>query len=235
MLKNMVYSPEIKKEARRLRSQGWSLGEIGLKIKIPKGTIGNWVRDVKLSKAQKLGLRQKELAGGLKGRKASAELAKRKIERWKKEIRNKVEHFGSLPFKNKKIGKLACAILYMCEGSKYPARRQLPFGNSDPKVICLFLKLLRDNFFVDETKFRCQILHRWDQDINELSHFWSGVTRIPLGQFHKSTPDKRTKGKLTKRLDYKGVCAISYYDTTIQFELQAIGESILKNGGAGGI
>lgn len=234
MGKYRVYSSRVKDRARQLRKEGLSFREIGLKMKVPKGTVGNWVRDVELTRAQRLWLKKREIAGSLKGRAAIAKLTKKKIEEWKEDIRNKVENFGRLPFEDKKMGKLACAMLYLCEGSKYPARRCLTFGNSDPEVIRLFLKLLRDNFSVDETKFRCQIMHRWDQDLNELSHFWSKVTEIPLRQFHKSKPDERTKGRPTERSDYKGVCSISYYDTSLQYELQAIGEAIMKKGGAGG-
>lgn len=234
MGKYRVYSSRLKDRARQLRRGGLSFREISLKMRIPKGTVGNWVRDVELTKNQKLELKKKEIAGSLKGRPLAIEASRRKIEKWKSGIRNKVSHFEELPFKSKKIGKLTCALLYLCEGGKYPANRFLVFGNSDPHVIRLFLRLLRDNFSIDESKFRCQVPHRWDQDNNKLNHFWSRVTDIPLKQFYKRTPDRRTKGKPTRRLDYKGVCIIQYFDTNIQFELQAIGEVIMKKGGAGG-
>ena len=48
-----------------------------------------------------------------------------------------------------------------------------------------------------------------------------------------SKPDIRTKGIKTSREDYRGVCKIIYYDTSLQFELQSIGETIIKNGAGG--
>lgn len=36
--------------------------------------------------------------------------------------------------------------------------------------------------------------------------------------------------KRTQKKDYRGICRIVYYDTSLQFELQAIGEAVIKNG-----
>ena len=125
-------------------------------------------------------------------------------------------------------------MIYLCEGGKYPLTRQLTFGNSDPEMIRFFLELLRRWFGVDESKFRCRVIHRCDQNGEDLKKFWSELTRIPLKQFYRSYADKRTLDKPTKKEAYKGVCAVMYFDTGLQFELQAIGEAILKNGGADG-
>lgn len=122
-----------------------------------------------------------------------------------------------------------CGLLYLCEGSKYPSTRCLAFGNLDPEIIKAFLNLLRKYFHIRENKLRCRIIPRWDQDINELQSFWSNITKIPLGSFYKTISDKRTKGKVTAKKDYRGVCVIYYCDTSLQFELQSIGETIIKS------
>jgi abortive infection bacteriophage resistance protein len=70
-------------------------------------------------------------------------------------------------------------------------------------------------------------MHRWDQDGRKLNKYWSKQTGISLKQFYKSYKDKRTKDQPTKNKEYKGICSIQYFDTNIQFELQAIGESLL--------
>ena len=139
-----------------------------------------------------------------------------------------MQHFGKLSLRNQEIGKLACGLLYLCEGSKYPSTRCLAFGNSDPAIIKAFLNLLRKYFHIRENKLRCRITPRWDQNIDELQSFWSNITKIPLGKFYKTISDKRTKGKVTAKKDYRGVCVIYYCDTSLQFELQSIGETIIK-------
>ncbi len=225
---NRLYSLEHKAEARDLRKYGLSLGEISIKLAIPKNTIQWWVKDITLAEKQKKRIKQKEILSAMKGR-ALARLAnKKKLENWKDSIRKKVYKYRELPFKDKNIGKIVCAILYICEGGKYPTTRHLAFGNSDPGIIRLFLKLLRDNFDIDESKFRCRAQHRYDQQGEELEKFWSKITKIPLNKFYKSCSDKRTKGKPTKKIDYKGVCYLQYHDTSLQFELQSMGKAIIK-------
>lgn len=233
MGKNKIYPKEVKEEARDLRSQGWSLGEISLKMKVPKNTLSGWVKDIRLTESQIKRIKEKEIASAAIGRALATKLQQEKIEKWKEGIKEKIKYFGKLPFKNNKMAKLICGVMYMCEGRKYPASRQFSFGNSDPNVIHTFLTLLRKCFQIQENKLRCQIGYRWDQDFNKLRTFWSNVTNIPENQFYKSLPDRRTKGKPTQKLNYKGVCAIIYCDTNLQMELQSIGEAIM-NGGADG-
>ena len=126
--------------------------------------------------------------------------------------------------------------MYLCEGGKYPSSRHLTFGNTDPAMIKTFLTLLRQHYEIAESKFRVRVMHRWDQDGAALRRYWSRVTGIPLRQFYRSYADRRTKGTPTRKYTYKGVCSVQYGDTTTQYELQAIGEAVLKMkpGGAEG-
>ena len=223
-----IYSNKIKQKVRSLRRQGWSLREISLKMGIPKSTILGWVRDICLSEKQRGRIKQKIIASGAIGRPLAVKANREKIEKWKEGIREKAKHFEKLPLKSPEIGKLICGILYLCEGAKYPSTRGLIFGNSDPMVICCFLGLLRRFFAIKEDKLRCRVMYRWDQDSRRLERYWSNVTDIPLKQFFKTKPDARTKNKPTRKVNYGGVCAIQYSDTTLQFTLQAIGETIIK-------
>ncbi|MBU1061578.1 MAG: hypothetical protein KJ957_03475 [Candidatus Omnitrophica bacterium] len=229
-----IYSAKIKNKACLLRSKGFSLKEISLELDIPKNTIQGWVRYIELTNKQRRRLSKKEKLGGYIGRLKAKDVLKRKIEDWKRQIRKRVNYMRKLPYKDEEIGKLTCGLLYLCEGGKYPSTRQLTFGNSDPKIIRSFLKLLRQWFHVDESKFRCRVMHRWDQDGKSLNRYWSNLTKISPGQFYKSYADKRTLDKPTKKEGYKGVCAVMYFNTNLQFELQAIGESIVEFGGADG-
>ena len=222
------YSKETKQRIRNLRSQGWSLGEISLKIGIPKNTVSGWVKEIQLTEKQRKRIKNKEIASAAIGRQLAMKLLLKKIEKWKEGIRKKVKHFGKFPLQNQQIGKLVCGLLYLCEGAKYPSTRCLIFGNSDPKIITAFLYLLRKYFLIREEKLRCRIIPRWDQNINELQRFWSSITKIPLEKFYKTLPDKRTQGKVTHKKDYKGVCVVYYCNTSLQFELQSIGEIIIS-------
>jgi transcriptional regulator with XRE-family HTH domain len=225
-----AYSERIKQKARSLRQRGWTLGEIGLKLNIPKNTISGWLKDIQLTRKQQNRIKDKIIASAAIGRPLASKLMRDKIEKWKNDIRTQVKHFGKLPSQNQEVGKLICGIMYLCEGSKYPSSQAMTFSNSDPKVIAAFLNLLRKYFHIHEDKLRCRIMPRWDQNINKLQRFWSKITKIPLRYFYKTKADGRTKGIKTMRKNYMGICALTYCDTSLQFELQAIGERIIESG-----
>ena len=217
-----------RRRAVKLRERGYSLSEISDAINIPKNTIQGWVKNTRLSKSQIARLKKKEIKCGRKGLKKALQVNKDKVFRWKEEVRKRTEKFERVFDKKSDIAKLLCGVLYLCEGAKYPSTRQLNFGSADPRMIKIFLELVRKNFFIDEKKFRCRIMHRYDQDGKGLSRYWSKVTDIPLSQFYRSYKDERTKGRATKKKGYKGICAVQYLSTDLQYELQLIGESIYR-------
>ncbi len=226
MAKN--YSEKTKQRALNLRQGGWTLGEISRKTSIPKSTISGWVKNVKLSKRQQERIENKIIASSAIGRSIAVKKLREKRKQWKERIRNKVKYIRKGVLAAPEIAKMLCGLLYLCEGSKYPSSQAMTFGNSDPKVIAAFLNLLRKYFHVREDKLRCRIMPRWDQDIDKLQRFWSKITKISLRYFYKTKADGRTRGIKTMRKDYMGICALTYCDTALQFELQAIGEKIIE-------
>ena len=77
---------------------------------------------------------------------------------------------------------------------------------------------------IDANKFRCTVQCRSDADIPALEKFWSSLTGIPKKQFYKARVDQRTVGKISKNLEYKGVCRLDYFSAHIYNELTAIGK-----------
>jgi hypothetical protein len=223
-----IYRRPIKEAARNLRSQGWSLGEICLKMHIPKNTLSGWLWDIRLTQEQKERIRQKIVKSAAIGQPLAVKANRQKLEKWKQHIKKKVKYFERLPMKNPEVGKLICGLLYLCEGAKYPTSRFLYFGNSDPNIITFFLNSLRKYYYIDESKLRFDINYRYDQNHKKLINFWSKITKIPKSKFFKKRPDTRTKGKPTLKKNYYGVGRLIYYDTSLQFELQSIGETIIK-------
>ncbi|MFH1404822.1 MAG: hypothetical protein ABIH21_01835 [Patescibacteria group bacterium] len=125
-----------------------------------------------------------------------------------------------IDYGNTKEGKqIQLAMLYFGEGTKNRKRGCLTIGNSDPQLIKHFLHLLRTCYMLDESKFRCTVQCRADQNSDLLTIFWSEQTNIPLTQFYKTQVDKRTIGKPTKKLNYKGVCRIDYFNSNIFHEM----------------
>ncbi|MBI4079144.1 MAG: hypothetical protein HY429_02505 [Candidatus Levybacteria bacterium] len=75
-------------------------------------------------------------------------------------------------------------------------------------------------------KIRCTVQCRADQDIIVLEKFWLDVTKIPRRLFYKAQIDPRTRGKPTKKKDYKGVLRIDYFDTKVQLELESLAQLV---------
>lgn len=220
-------SSTIRARAAALRQEGYTYTEICTRLgPIPKATLAYWCRSIRLSEQQQFRIQQKVLAGGAQSRPLAVIAWANKVRKWQEQIERRVAPFGRLPYNDPHIGKLVLGVMYLCEGGRYPASRFLMFGNTNPQVISTFLSLLRDNYQLNEGKFRVRIVHRWDQDGAALKRYWSRITAIPIRQFHPSYPDKRTQGAPTRRSNYQGVCCIQYLSTDLQYELQAIGESI---------
>ena len=114
--------------------------------------------------------------------------------------------------------KLACALLYWCEGEKKGGA--VRFTNSDPVMIQTFLNLFRQSFKLDESKFRiCLHLHSYHNQQKQ-KKFWSGITNIPVEQFQKIYT-KPNQGK-NKKKDYQGCVSLRYHDWQVAKEIEMI-------------
>src|SRR3989339_736272 len=123
--------------------------------------------------------------------------------------------------------KLACALLYWCEGEKKGGA--VRFTNSDPVMIQTFLNLFRQSFKLDESKFRiCLHLHSYHNQQKQ-KKFWSGITNIPAEQFHRIYI-KSNQGK-NKKNDYQGCVSLRYHDWQVAKEIEMIYKLFSKKHG----
>ena len=216
-----------KKRAIKLRKLGKTYSDIvSLLPGISKSTLSYWLRPLELSSGQKEKLSKNINKKLVKARAIALEMSKEKRIKYIAEIENNNSYiFKSL--NNKHTAKIILATLYLGEGSK-ARRASLSFGNSSPNIISLFLNLMRNCYSIDESKFRCTIQCRADQDITYLEKFWLRLTKIPKKQFYKTRVDPRTIGKPSLKLDYKGVCRLDYFSARIYNELLVMGGMISR-------
>ena len=219
----------LKNKVIQLRKRGKTYGEIQkiLKTIIPKSTLSDWCCDVPLPLEYQKRIQDYNKLNLNKARKIALAVTKVKREKYLQSIIDRNQYLATI-FKNQDVAKIALAMLFLGEGGKNTKRASLLFGNSDPFIINLFLYLLRSCYKIDESKFRCTLQCRADQDIKKLEKFWSQITKIPLSQFYKAQIDPRTINKPTKKLNYKGVCRLDYFSADIFLELLRIPEIIHK-------
>ena len=107
--------------------------------------------------------------------------------------------------------KQAAVMLYWCEGGKAESLNGIDFANSDQRMVCVFLRFLREICCIDESRLRVYLYCYSNQKPQELIKFWSDVTKIPPAQFSK--PYVREDFNLLKTGKMsKGMVHIRYSD-----------------------
>lgn len=216
---------ELHPKIRTLRQNGYTYNEIQdeLGIEIPKSTLSSICKNIEMTKTYHNKIESLNAHNLKEARKKALAVNKHKRDKYLSEITDRTSKL----VKNLDIStlKIALAMLYWGEGAKWKGHSGLMLGSSDPLIITTYINLLKQCYSIDVTRLRCRISHRHDQDINQLTKYWSNLTNIPLDNFYKTKPDPRTKGKKTRSTDYQGVCVIVCTGSTeIQLELQTIAE-----------
>lgn len=220
---------ELKEKAINLRKLGKTYAEINklLNTSIPKSTLSYWCNSLDLPLGYERKVQEYNKYNLEKARKAALESKKLKREIYLKKIDENNSYLCE-NLKDKSIAKIILAALYLAEGSKGAGRGLITFGNSDPLIIKLFLNLLRYYYSVDESKFRCTLQCRADQNIKELENLWSNVTGISLDRFYKARIDPRSINRPSKKKNYKGVCRIDYFSAEIFIDLMSAAKNICE-------
>ena len=103
-------------------------------------------------------------------------------------------------------------MLYWAEGAKSFKNKSytIDFANSDPLMIKVFIKFLRQIYQVDESRLRCLIYCYPSHNIHQLHTYWSNIVKLPLSQFIK--PYVRQDGGNTRDKMKHGLVHIRYSD-----------------------
>ena len=182
-----------KEKARTLRKKGYSINQIVKETNFSKASISVWVRDIILTKTQKKRLSEK-------GRSIES-IEKRRINRLFNENKKRQTIIEEAKKDFKKISldelKLIGIILYLGEGAK-TNKGTVAVANSDPSVIKIMVRFLKEVCKVPENKLRGHIHTFAHSDIEKTEKYWSQITSIPRKQFYK-TYIKPSSASLQKR------------------------------------
>ncbi len=106
--------------------------------------------------------------------------------------------------------RTAGLMLYWAEGAKQGSFVDL--SNTDPKLILVFLRFLREICGVAESRLRVFLYVYEGQDIVEIRRYWSQLTRIPESQFMKPYVSRLRPERARRRILPYGVVHIRYSD-----------------------
>ncbi|PIS38857.1 MAG: hypothetical protein COT34_01285 [Candidatus Nealsonbacteria bacterium CG08_land_8_20_14_0_20_43_11] len=215
---------EDKRKAIELRVQGKTFGEIRSIIpNLSKSTLSGWLRNVELTKGQKEAL-LKNIKRVTYGARVRAGRTKR-IENEKKNQEIMTKAGDELPSLIKNPLFLVGLVLYWAEGTRKSG--YFRFTNSDPEIIKIMVKWLREIFQIPEEKIRIRIYIHKIYSHENCEKFWSRITNIPLNRFLK-TIYKPTPHKIKKNQEYKGCVQINVGGINFYLKLRGLINKLSK-------
>jgi len=185
-----------KNKALKLRKRGKSINEIAAKLNIAKSTVGSWCRNIQLGPEQIERLAKRQESGSYKGRMKFLErVRKERIKEVALLRKQGIKEIGKLSKRDLFIGGVA---MYWSEGYTYSGGEQVGFTNSDPKMILLMLRWLKEICKVSDDNISLQVkINKIHKDrIKEVESYWSNLTKIPVGQFNKTVLIKSKTKKI---------------------------------------
>jgi hypothetical protein len=210
-----VWAENIKIEARLARENGMSFGELSKKYGVAKSTLHYWLLSVDGSKAAYISrenwIKHIQPMGALANKNKRIE----KLRLIDKKTYLEVHSDGHI----KQSKKALLAMLYWAEGAKGRGD-VVNFANTDPLLSKLFIKLLRESFSLDESKFRVRLhLHHYHNE-NKVRKFWSDLLSVPEAQFGIIYRKTRGINKIYRK-NSAGICFIRYNSLAVKEEIMS--------------
>ena len=213
---------ELSRQLRR--DEGASIKEIARRVGVSVSSVSHWVRDIELTPEQHAALQERNVAYNRQMSGTWKQAARRRIERVEyQEHGRAMARFGDPLF-------VAGCMLNWAEGSR--GRNSVKFTNSDPDMVRLFVRFLRECFDVgdDAISLTCNLFADHVERQHDVERFWLTVAGLPETSLRKSTVNTYSKYSQKKRrnkLAY-GTCRISVCRTWLA---QSIYGAIQEIGG----
>lgn len=166
-----------------LRFKGKSYGEIKNLLGIPKSTLSSWLKELKLPPSikkiliEKGRVPQERLMNFNRRRTQTIKIENQRVRQVATDEIKPLSKYELL---------LIGASLYWAEG--YNRQDKVPspyisFGNSNPNMVALFLRFLREVLRIPEEKLRPTVQIHHNIKIESVIKFWVKITDIPKERF----------------------------------------------------
>ena len=190
----------LRDRARSLRSLGWSHTQIAEELEISTSSSANLTAGLTYLAADNVDDTARPQSRVMRRRESTR-------DQQKLDAANRVAELTS------DVLLAVAAVAYWCEGSKsktYDRRESLTFVNSDPSLIQLWMRFLRE-MSVEDDRIRCRLQIHETADVDRALREWAEIVEMPLERFGKTTL-KRHQPKTNRRNigdDYRGCLAIT--------------------------
>lgn len=209
---------------------GRSYNEITRLLNIPKSTLSGWFTNLELPKEASGRLEKRVHVASLRGL-----LARNKNQTALAQTRSKAMHtegFNLIKNLSKRDLLVIGATLYWAEGYKKPVifngkprtSHTVSLTNSDPELICIFLRFLREVCEVQEEKIKIWIRYFEHQDQAYLLDFWQKKCNIPYSNFLKSLQTTSISSQRKKPFNSLpfGVAQVSVNNTNLYHKIMGL-------------
>ena len=209
------WSEDRREEVRKSRKRGASYGELSRSFGIPRSTLHQWLRGTKrprrFTRLDKIRwVRYIQPMGAMMNKKKRDD----SLARIKDEVSGEILR---LKLRND-LMKSVLAALYWAEGTK--VNGMMSFANTDPKLMLLFVTLLRRVYKLDESKFRVRLHLHYYHRARVTRKFWSELLCIPQNQFYKTFWKRRSKERVFRK-NLGGICFVSYNSVYLKERIMA--------------
>jgi len=222
--------------AIKLRLQGKSYGEIQKSLGVSKSTLSEWLSNVVISEQARIRIeqrsRKKSVAGLIKRNKQQTINAQIRAKNIRKQA---IAEMADL---SKKDLLILGSALYWAEGYKKLKTRNgkevthhgVSLTNSDPFLVKIFLRFLREYCNVPEEKIKAGLRIFEHHNADEILKFWQKETKIlssNFGKIYRGISISSQRKRPFNRLPY-GVIQINVNNTALFHKIMGYIEGIKK-------
>lgn len=225
-----------KEQAKKLRFQGGSYGEIGKSLDISKSTLHGWLHGLEISDKAKRRIQdrvyEKSVKALIRRNKRQTAVARDRARKNRQLGASKIKSL------TRKDLLTTGAALYWAEGYKKTVVKNgrkvthhvVSLTNSDPDLIKLFLKFLREYCGVPNNRIKTTVRAFQHHNREELRAYWQEVTSVEpknLTVRHYAESISSRRRRPYNRLPY-GVAQITVGSTNLFHQIMGYIEGLRK-------
>jgi hypothetical protein len=175
-----IMKRDLREKARFMRQQGLSINHITKVLGVAKSSVSVWVRDIPLTEEQtaKLEHNRRQYAERNFGANTNRDRSRK--------LRITYQEAGRTKARENRPLHLTGCMLYWAEGAK--TKNGIYFVNSDPNMVKLFIRFLRDEFNVENSEVAVRIhCHTTDtEEIGRIEDYWLKLLMLPHSCLRKT-------------------------------------------------